>query len=134
MSSQASLFDKHGPSTEFIVRSMTNVPHGIHTWEAPHLCSAVREITDEDRLDMANYKSLTLQQHLARAGATEEYGEEGFTYLERVWHRPTCDVVCNSFPPPPAGLTSFWLAELAHVHLCHGKLPVSFHSLGHDYA
>lgn len=59
-------------------------------------CSGVREITADDRLDMANYKSFTLEQHLGRAGATEAYGEEGFTTLERVWHRPTCDVVRTS--------------------------------------
>ena len=54
-------------------------------------CSKVREITDENRADMAGYTSFSLEEHLKRAGATEAYGEAGFTTLERMWALNTSD-------------------------------------------
>ena len=47
------------------------------------VCSDVREITDEDRKDMAAFTPFDEAEHLGRAGATEPYGEAGFTTLER---------------------------------------------------
>ena len=54
----------------------------IHLPHVP-VCSDVREITDEDRKDMAAFTSFDEAEHLGRAGATEPYGEAGFTTLER---------------------------------------------------
>jgi hypothetical protein len=50
---------------------------------------------------MANFKSFKLSEHLERAGATEAFGEEGLSTLERIWHRPTC-VSVTPPPPPPS--------------------------------
>ena len=47
------------------------------------MCSGVREITEEDKADLAAFTPFDLQEHLDKVGATEAYGEEGFSTLER---------------------------------------------------
>ncbi len=43
----------------------------------------MRDITEEDKEDMANFKGFNEAEHLRRAGATEAFGEEGFSTQER---------------------------------------------------
>lgn len=96
-----------------LLRSPSLKTHNMASEIALH-CSKVREITDDNRADIAGYTSFTLEEHLKRAGAKEAVGEAGFTTLERVWHRPTCEYVGPSpdsqipslqHTPPPNSVT-----------------------------
>ncbi|KAL4853058.1 Cytosolic non-specific dipeptidase [Chlorella vulgaris] len=53
----------------------------------------VREISEGDREDMAAYGFDEQRELLGPLGASAAVGEEGYTSLERLWHRPTLEVV-----------------------------------------
>ncbi|KAL4448121.1 hypothetical protein ABPG75_005340 [Micractinium tetrahymenae] len=59
----------------------------------PGFYDRVRPITDADRDDIIAYNFDEEQQLLGPLGASEAFGEEGYTSLERLWHRPTLEVV-----------------------------------------
>lgn len=54
---------------------------------------SVRPISDADRDDIIAFNFDDQRELLGPLGAREAFGEEGFTSLERLWHRPTLEVV-----------------------------------------
>ncbi|KAL4449390.1 hypothetical protein ABPG77_007034 [Micractinium sp. CCAP 211/92] len=66
---------------------------GNHSVAIQGFYDRVRPITDADRDDIIAYNFDEEQQLLRPLGASEAFGEEGFTSLERLWHRPTLEVV-----------------------------------------
>lgn len=57
----------------------------------PGFYDAVREIEDWERKEFADLP-FDESKYASEIGLTELFGEEGYTTLERVWARPTCDV------------------------------------------
>ena len=58
-----------------------------------HFYRGVRPVTAEDRGDMQALNYDDAVELVAGLGAVEGYGEAGYTTLERIWLRPTLEVV-----------------------------------------
>ncbi|PSC68017.1 peptidase M20 [Micractinium conductrix] len=66
---------------------------GNHSVAIKGFYDNVRPITQEDRDDILAYNYDEQKELLTPLGASEAVGEAGYTTLERLWHRPTLEVV-----------------------------------------
>lgn len=58
-----------------------------------HGCCRVRPITKEDRHDTLAFNYDEQKELMDNLGAVEPYGESNFSTLERIWFRPTLEIL-----------------------------------------
>lgn len=85
-----------GGAVQNPIRALAQILASLHfpngSVAVPGFYADVRPITQEDRDDMLAYNFSDQEELLARLGAIEPHGEEGYTSLERIWHRPTLEL------------------------------------------